>query len=45
MPVRTISPGKYEVIDNYEHDDFAKKALARTNDELVTERDLVSEYL
>tara|TARA_B100001094_G_scaffold218248_1_gene212348 strand:- start:144 stop:626 length:483 start_codon:yes stop_codon:yes gene_type:complete len=45
MPVRTISPGEYEVIDNYEHDDFAKEALARTNDELVTERDLVSEYL
>lgn len=45
MPVRTISPGTYEVIDNYEHDDFAKEALARTNDELVTERDLVSEYL
>ena len=45
MPVRTISPGKYEVVDSYEHDDFAKKALAKTNDELVSERDLVSEYL
>ena len=45
MPVRTISPGTYEVIDNYEHDDFAKEALIITNDELVTERDLVSEYL
>ena len=45
MPVRTISPGNYEVVDNYEHDDFAKEALAKTNDELVSERDLVSEYL
>ena len=45
MPVRTISPGTYEIIDTYEHDDFAKDALARTNEELVTERDLVSEYL
>ena len=45
MPVRTVSPGKYEVVDNYQHDDFAKKALAITNDELVSERDLVSDYL
>ena len=45
MPVRTTSPGTYEIIDTYEHDDFAKGALARTNEELVTERDLVSEYL
>ena len=45
MPVRTISPGNYEVVDNYEHDDFAKEALAKTNDELVSERELVSEYL
>ena len=45
MPVRTVSPGKYEVVDNYQRDDFAKKALAITNDELVSERDLVSEYL
>jgi len=45
MPVRTVSPGKYEVVDNYKHDDFAKKALSKTNDELVSERDLVSEYL
>ena len=38
MPVRTISPGTYEVVDNYKHDDFAKEALAKTNDELVSER-------
>jgi len=45
MPVRTVSPGTYEVVDSYEHDDFAKKALSKTNDELVSERVLVSEYL
>ena len=45
MPVRTVSPGNYEVIDNYEHDDFAKEALKRINDELVSEREMVSEYL
>ena len=45
MPVRTVSPGEYEVVDTYRHDDFAKKALAVTNEELVSERNLVSEYL
>ena len=45
MPVRTVSPGVYEVVDSYVHDDFAKEALAKTNDELVSERELVSEYL
>ena len=45
MPVKTVSPGKYEVIENYEHDDFANEALAKTNEELVSERELVSEYL
>ena len=45
MPVRTVSPGEYEVVDTYRHDDFAKIALAVTNEELVSERNLVSEYL
>ena len=45
MPVRTVSPGVYEVVDSYVHDEFAKEALAKTNDELVSERELVSEYL
>jgi len=45
MPVRTISPGNYEVIEDFKHDNFAKKALAKTNSELVSERDMVSEYL
>ena len=45
MPVRTVSSGDYEVIDNYVHDDFAKEALNKTNNELVSEREMVSEYL
>jgi len=45
MPVCTVSPGNYEVVTDFEHDDFAKEALAKTNAELVSERDLVSEYL
>jgi len=45
MPVRTVSSGDYEVIDNYVHDDFAKEALKKTNNELVSEREMVSEYL
>ena len=45
MPVRTVSPGEYVVVDDYEHDDFAKEVLAKTNDELVSEREMVSEYL
>jgi len=45
MPVRTVSPGNYEVIEDFKHDAFAKEALAKTNNELVSERDMVSEYL
>ena len=45
MPVRTVSPGNYEVVEDFEHDEFAKEALAKTNDELVSERELVSEYI
>ena len=45
MPVRTVSPGNYEVVTDFEHDDFANEALAQTNAELVSERELVSEYL
>ena len=45
MPVRTVSPGNYEVVEDFEHDEFAIEALAKTNDELVSERELVSEYI
>jgi len=45
MPVKTISPGKYEIVADYEHNDFAKQALSKTNEELVSEREMVKEYL
>jgi malate dehydrogenase len=45
MPVRTTTPGAYEVIESYEMDDFAKSKIAITNDELVGERDTVKEML
>ena len=45
MPVKTVSPGSYQVIDDFEHNEFAKDSLKKTNDELVSEREMVSEYL
>ena len=45
MPVKTVSPGSYQVIDDFEHNEFAKAALKKTNEELVSERKMVSEYL
>jgi malate dehydrogenase len=45
MPVRTTSPGSYEVITGYAMDDFAKSKLAATNKELVEERAFVAELI
>lgn len=45
MPVRTTTPGSYEVITGYEMDDFAKSKIAATNKELVDERSFVAEML
>jgi malate dehydrogenase len=45
MPVKTTTPGSYEVITSYEMDDFAKSKIKITNDELVGERDTVKEML
>ena len=45
MPVKTVSPGSYQVIDDFEHNVFAEESLKNTNDELVSEREMVSEYL
>ncbi len=45
MPVRTNSPGNYEIVTDFSHDDFARSALHKTNEELVSEREMVSEYL
>ena len=45
MPVRTTTPGSYEVITGYEMDDFAKSKIAATNKELTDERSFVADML
>ena len=45
MPVRTTTPGSYEVIKDYAMDDFAKQKIATTNAELVEERNMVESML
>ena len=44
MPVRSTATG-YEVVTDYQMDDFAKSKIKITNDELVAERDTVKEML
>lgn len=45
MPVRTTTPGSYEVIKGLPMDDFAKQKIAATNAELVGERDTIKDML
>ncbi|MBP7371571.1 MAG: malate dehydrogenase [Opitutaceae bacterium] len=45
LPVRTTTPGSYEVITSYSMDDFAKSKIAATNAELVEERTMVADLL
>lgn len=45
MPVKTTSVGTYEIIPSYEMDEFAKKKIAATNQELVEERSFVASML
>jgi malate dehydrogenase len=45
MPVRTTAPGAYEVVTDYEMDEFAKSKIAATNKELVEERAFVAELI
>jgi malate dehydrogenase len=45
MPVRTTSPGSYEVITGYAMDAFAQSKIAATNKELVEERAAVVDML
>ena len=45
MPVRTTTPGSYEVITGYAMDEFAKSKIAATNKELVDERSFVDEMI
>ena len=45
MPVRTTTPGSYEVITGYEMCDFCQSKIAATNKELVEERAAVVDML
>lgn len=45
LPVRTLSPGSCEIVRDFVHDDFARQKIALTNEELVSERNLVTEML
>jgi malate dehydrogenase len=45
MPVRTTTPGSYEVITGHAMDDFARSKIAATNKELVDERSFVAEMI
>jgi len=45
LPVKTTTPGSYEVIKGLPMDDFAKQKIAATNKELVEERATVKDML
>ena len=46
MPVRTTTPGAYEVITDYDLSDaFSQQKIAATNAELVGEREMVADML
>ena len=45
MPVRTTTPGSYEIITGYEMCEFAKEKIALTNKELVDERAFVADQI
>lgn len=45
VPVRTTTPGAYEVITDYSMDEFAKSKIAATNKELVEERAFVADLI
>ncbi|HMO25684.1 MAG TPA: malate dehydrogenase [Tepidisphaeraceae bacterium] len=45
LPVKTTTPGSYEVIKGLPMDEFARSKIAATNKELVGERDTVKDML
>jgi malate dehydrogenase len=45
LPVRTTTPGSYEVIKGLPLDEFAKQKIAATNAELVGERETIKDML
>jgi malate dehydrogenase len=45
MPVKTTTPGSFEVLKDFPLDDFAKQKIAATNAELTSERETVAGML
>lgn len=45
LPVKTTSPGCYEIIEGFEMDEFGKEKIAATNKELSDEREMVAEMI
>lgn len=45
VPVRTTTPGSYEIITGHAMDDFAQSKIAATNQELTDERAMVADML
>jgi malate dehydrogenase len=45
LPVRTTTPGSYEIVDGLALDEFARSRIALTNKELVDERAFVADQL
>ena len=45
FPVRTTTSGNWEFVDGYEMDDFLAEGLKKTTDELVGEREVISNLL
>jgi malate dehydrogenase len=44
-PLRATAPGDVEIVQGIEHGDFARRKIAETTDELLAERDAVSELV
>ena len=45
MPIRTVASGEYQIATDFVHDDFARQRLAKSNDELLAEREMVAEMM
>ena len=45
VPVKTVAPGTYEVVQGVTHSAFAQEKIAISNDELVGERETVADLL
>jgi len=45
LPVRTTTPGCYEIVSNLPMDDFALRKIAATNAELIEERNMVTSLI